>query len=278
MSIGIAGELQTKQHEYLRHIQTSSNDLLAIIDAIPDLTTIDAGAMELRLSSLRVEALRAPLTNIIGFSQGLSIGIAGELQTKQHEYLRHIQTSSNDLLAIIDAILDLTTIDAGAMELRLSSLRVQDLLREVAESMDETCGSRDLTLVIREVAEDAAEFVGDGKRIRQIVTNLLSNAIGFSSPGGEVHMGALREGADILLWVSDTGKGIDPEFQSRAFGRFQAQPAAGGHRGPGLGLAIVKSFVELHEGKVTLHSRVNKGTTVICRFPVKGPASGRRAS
>ena len=162
------------------------------------------------------------------------------------------------------------------MELRLSSLRVPDLLREAAESMAETCASRDLTLAI-DVAEDATEFVGDDKRIRQIVTNLLSNAIGFSPPGGEVRMGAKRDGADILLWVSDTGKGIDPEFQSRAFDRFQAQPVAGGHRGPGLGLAIVKSFVELHEGKVTLLSRVNKGTTVICRFPVKGPASGGQA-
>jgi signal transduction histidine kinase len=77
--------------------------------------------------------------------------------------------------------------------------------------------------------------------------------------------------------VSDTGKGIEPEFQSRAFDRFQSQPAAGGHRGPGLGLAIVKSFVELHDGQVTLRSHVNKGTTVICRFPAAGPGTGGKA-
>jgi signal transduction histidine kinase len=227
------------------------------------------------LSNVSYE-LRTPLTNIIGFSQGLSIGIAGELQSKQHEYLRHIQTSSNDLLAIIDAILDLTTIDAGAMELKLNPLPVPELLREAAESMVEACAKKGLTVAI-EVAEDATEFVGDDKRVRQIVTNLLSNAIGFSPPGGEVRMGAKREGGDILLWVSDTGKGIEPEFQSRAFDRFQSQPAAGGHRGPGLGLAIVKSFVELHDGQVTLRSHVNKGTTVICRFPAAGPGSGGKA-
>ena len=227
------------------------------------------------LSNVSYE-LRTPLTNIIGFSEGLSIGIAGELQSKQHEYLRHIQTSSNDLLAIIDAILDLTTIDAGAMELKLKPLPVPDLLREAAERMVETCAKKGLTLAI-EVAEDATEFVGDDKRVRQVVTNLLSNAIGFSSPGGEVRMGAKREGRDILLWVSDTGRGMEPEFQRRAFDRFQSQPAAGGHRGPGLGLAIVKSFVELHDGQVTLRSRLNTGTTVICRFPVDGPGSGGKA-
>jgi signal transduction histidine kinase len=123
------------------------------------------------------------------------------------------------------------------------------------------------------VAEDVTEFIGDDKRVRQVLSNLLSNAIGFSSPGGEVRIGAKRDGEDILLWVSDTGRGIEPEFQVRAFDRFQSQPAAGGHRGPGLGLAIVKSFVELHGGRVTLHSRVNKGTTVICRFPINGPGS-----
>jgi signal transduction histidine kinase len=227
------------------------------------------------LSNVSYE-LRTPLTNIIGFSESLSIGIAGELQSKQHEYLRHIQTSSNDLLAIIDAILDLTTIDAGAMELKLARVPVTELLREAAESMVETCAKKGLTLAI-EVADNANELVGDDKRIRQVITNLLSNAIGFSLPGGEVRMGAKRDGEDILLWVSDTGRGMEPEFQSRAFDRFQSQPAAGGHRGPGLGLAIVKSFVELHGGRVALLSRINKGTTVICRFPIRGPGAAGKA-
>jgi signal transduction histidine kinase len=75
--------------------------------------------------------------------------------------------------------------------------------------------------------------------------------------------------------VSDTGRGIEPEFQKRAFDRFQARPIIGGHRGPGLGLSIVKSFVELHAGEVLLISRVNRGTTVVCRFPIAGPGGVR---
>jgi len=221
--------------------------------------------------------LRTPLTNILGFSESLALGIAGALEAKQQDYVRHIQTSSQDLLAIIDAILDLTTIDAGAMELALDTVDVARAMEETAESLAEWIGKRDLTLTI-EVAEDATSFRGDPKRVRQIVHNLLTNAIGFSTEGGSVRMGTRRDGGDILLWVADTGKGIDPEFQKRAFDRFQSSPVLGGHRGPGLGLAIVKSFVELHDGKVSLLSQVNKGTTVVCRFPAEGPRSKPSAS
>jgi signal transduction histidine kinase len=227
------------------------------------------------LSNVSYE-LRTPLTNIIGFAQGLTMGIAGELQPKQQEYLRHIQDSSNDLLEIIDAILDLTTIDAGAMELKLKAFPVAETLEAAARSMAEAIAKRDLTLKI-EIAEDVSELIADEKRVRQVLVNLLSNAIGFSSPGGEVQMGARRDGDIMVLWVSDNGKGIEPEFQKQAFERFQSRPTGGGHRGPGLGLAIVKSFVELHGGQVSLLSKVNKGTTVICRFPIDGPASGGKS-
>ncbi len=221
------------------------------------------------LSNVSYE-LRTPLTNIIGFAEGMSLGIAGELQSKQHEYLRHIESSSGDLLKIIDAILDLTTIDAGAMELKLDRIDVEELLQETATAVGERIKRKDLTLNV-ELAEDADEFIGDPKRVRQILSNLLSNAIGFSDNGATVRMGARRDGGDVLLWVADTGKGMDAEFQKHAFQRFQSRPIAGGHRGPGLGLAIVKSFVELHSGKVSLISKIDQGTTVICRFPVAGP-------
>ena len=221
--------------------------------------------------------LRTPLTNILGFAESLSLGIAGELKPKQQEYLRDIQESSQDLLVIIDAILDLTTIDAGAMELKLAEIDVVGIMQESGEALGQWITKRDLTLNI-EVAEDASRFVGDPKRVLQILHNLLANAIGFSSEGGIIRMGAARDGDDIQLWVADTGRGIDPEFQKRVFDRFQSKPMPGGHRGPGLGLAIVKSFVELHGGRVTLRSQVNKGTTVICRFPMRGPHAQDRGS
>jgi signal transduction histidine kinase len=108
-------------------------------------------------------------------------------------------------------------------------------------------------------------------RVEQIIFNLLSNAIGFSVKGAKIRMGARRQGANIQIWVADTGRGIDPDFQQRVFDRFQSKPQPGSHRGPGLGLSIVKSFTELHGGKVSLVSRLNHGTTVVCTFPIEGP-------
>ena len=223
------------------------------------------------LSNVSYE-LRTPLTNILGFAESLSMGIAGNLQDKQKEYLGHIRASSDDLLVIIDAILDLTAIDAGALELKLTEISLAELLEKTARSMSERICDLDLTLNV-EIAEDVSTFIGDEKRLSQIFSNLLTNAIGFSPEKGVVRLGAKRGGEDIIIWVADTGRGMEPEFQKQAFERFQSQPITGGHRGPGLGLAIVKSFVELHGGKVSLLSKPGKGTTVICRFPINGPAS-----
>jgi signal transduction histidine kinase len=210
--------------------------------------------------------LRTPLTNIIGYAEAMTIGIAGELQSKQHEYLRHIQSSSQDLLAIINGILDLTTVDAGVMEIKPREVDVGELIEAAARQAAERAAKRSLTLST-EVARDAGSFLADPQRVAQILSQLLDNAIGFTDPGGWVRIGARREGGDMVLWVSDTGRGIEPDFQKQVFDRFQAKHMPGGHRGAGLGLAIVKSFVELHGGTVVLDSEPGHGTTVTCRFP-----------
>jgi signal transduction histidine kinase len=224
------------------------------------------------LSNVSYE-IRTPLTSVLGFAEGLQMGIAGELSPKQREYVLDIRKSSEELKNIIDAIIDLSAIDAGAMELRLEKVDVGELLQAVAERLAPQIDQRDLTLNV-EVAEDAGAIVADGKRVQQVLNNLLSNAIGFSAQGGTVRIGARRHGANMQFWVSDAGRGIDPDFQKRAFERFQSRPVPGGHRGPGLGLAIVKSFVELHEGHVSLLSKPNQGTTVLCSFPIEGPRHG----
>jgi signal transduction histidine kinase len=227
------------------------------------------------LSNVSYE-IRTPLTSVLGFAEGLQMGIAGPLTAKQQEYVYDIRKSSEELKGIIDAIIDLSAIDAGAMELNLEKIDVPGLLQSVAEKVGPAIERRDLTLNI-EVAADAVSFIADPKRVEQVLTNLLSNAVGFSPPGGSVRMGARRAGANLQFWVSDSGRGIEPEFQKRAFERFQSKPVPGGHRGPGLGLAIVKSFVELHEGQVSLLSKINQGTTVLCTFPIEGPRLQKRA-
>ena len=222
------------------------------------------------LSNVSYE-VRTPLTSILGFAETLDLGLVGELSPKQREYVLDIKRSSEELKAIIDAIIDLSAIDAGAMELKLARLDVAELLQAVAEKLSPTMTRRDQTLSI-ELAEDSLAFVGDAMRVEQIVSNLLSNAIGFSARGSQVRMGARRSGTNIQIWIADSGRGIDPEFQKKAFERFQSKPLPGSHRGPGLGLSIVKSFTELHGGNVSLISKLDRGTTVVCSFPVDGPA------
>ena len=226
------------------------------------------------LSNVSYE-IRTPLTSVLGFAEGLQMGLAGPLSAKQREYVLDIRKSSEELKNIIDAIIDLSAIDAGALELNLEQIDVSTLLQSVAEKLSAAIERRDLTLNI-EIAENVASFVADRQRIEQIMSNLLSNAMGFSKPGATIKMGARRAGATLQVWVSDSGRGIEPEFQKQAFDRFQSRPVPGGHRGPGLGLAIVKSFVELHDGNVSLLSKINQGTTVLCTFPVDGPRARDR--
>ncbi len=217
--------------------------------------------------------LRTPLTSIIGFTEYLDLGLAGELTEQQKEYVGYIRLSSSDLLSVIDTILDLTTIDAGRMELVFESVAVEEILREAASAMAERLEERDLVLHI-DIAEDVQTVRADRRRLLQILSHLLSNAISFSKAGGHVHMGARRGSGGVDIWVADEGPGMDPEFAKTAFERFTSRHAPGGHRGTGLGLPLVKSLVELHGGRVQLETRKGKGTLVICHFPDEGQATG----
>lgn len=214
--------------------------------------------------------IRTPLTSIVGFAETLEFGIAGPLTQRQREYVRDIRQSSDDLKGIIDAIIDLSAIDAGAMELKLTTVDVAAVMEEAAEKASAALAKRRLSVDI-EIGSEVSTMTADPVRIDQILGHLLSNAIGFSKPDSTIRMGARRLADMIQLWVADTGKGIDPEFQQKAFERFQSRPLPGSHRGPGLGLALVKSFSELHGGKVALVSKLDQGTTVVCSLPINGP-------
>ena len=214
--------------------------------------------------------VRTPLTSIVGFAETLELGFAGKLTDKQREYIIDIRKSSEELKAIIDAIIDLSAIDAGQMELQLSTIDVALLLTTTAEKFNETLQRRKLKIEI-EMASDVDTIVADQNRLEQILTQLLSNAAGFSQPGSTIKMGARKKAEILQFWVADKGHGIDAEFQEKVFERFQSKPRTGSHRGAGLGLALVKSFTELHGGKVSLVSKIDQGTTVVCNLPIKGP-------
>jgi signal transduction histidine kinase len=216
--------------------------------------------------------LRTPLTNIIGFSELLASPHMGELSKKQREYLEHISQSSTSLLSIIDGILDLATIDAGTIELKPGTVSPQDVIDATILALRERAVSADLTIDVA-MEDGAAPFVADEARVRQILYNLMSNAIGFSRPGGVVKLECWREDGDILFAVEDNGVGIPAEQQARVFERFESRSQGSEHRGAGLGLSIVKSLVALHKGRVTLDSKPGIGTRVTVRLPMRPAGS-----
>jgi signal transduction histidine kinase len=117
---------------------------------------------------------------------------------------------------------------------------------------------------------DIGVFRADGKRIRQRLFNLLSNAIGFSDAGQTVTLAAFRRAEDIVFKISDNGRGIPPEILDKVFNRFESNSLNSRHRGVGLGLSIVRAFVELHGGRVLIDSAPGEGTVVTCIFPTWG--------
>jgi len=213
--------------------------------------------------------LRTPLTNIIGFTQLLAEGGVGPLNPKQLEYAGFITASSAALLAIINDILDLASIDAGALELRLEAVDVVETMKTAAEGVQDRLSESKIELRIV-ATDDVGSMRADGRRIRQALFNLLSNAIGFSAPGQTVTLAAMRRGDEIVFKVSDRGRGIPAEALDRVFDRFESHPNGSRHRGPGLGLSIVRALVELHGGRVQIDSAVGEGTTVTCVFPIEG--------
>ncbi len=212
--------------------------------------------------------LRTPLTNIIGFTQLLASQRTGPLNERQQEYLGDIQTSSDSLLAIVNDILDLTTIDAGTLELSLTHVSADEVIGAAVAGVQERVKQGGLDLRVR-VGDDAREFIADGKRVTQALFNLLSNAVGFSEAGGRIAVDCRRQEEMIAISVEDEGRGIPEDYQESAFDRFETRPLGSRHRGAGLGLTIVKNLIELHGGRVALNSTPGVGTTVTLFLPLR---------
>lgn len=213
--------------------------------------------------------LRSPLTNIIGFAQLLGTEAIGALNEKQRDYTSHIVRSSGALLAIINDILDLATIDNGALTLELEEVDVAETIAQAAAGLHDRLTDSKLDLKV-EIAPQAGPLRADGKRLRQVLFNLISNAIGFSSPGQTITVSAARSGNDVRITVADQGRGIPAEVKEKVFDRFESHSLGSNHRGVGLGLSIVRSIVELHGGHVELDSAPGRGTRVTAVFPSEG--------
>jgi signal transduction histidine kinase len=218
--------------------------------------------------------LRTPLNAIIGFSEVLVEQMFGELNAKQMEYLQDIHSSGQHLLTLINDVLDLAKIEAGRMELELelSVIDLPDLLDTALTLVRERAGRQGLQLV-HEIDPSLGPWVADARKLKQVLLNLLTNAVKFTPAGGTVTLRArpsLTDGVlGVELAVIDTGVGIAPQEQSRIFDAFRQ---ARGHylsktEGTGLGLSLARRFVELHGGVIRLDSALGQGSTFSFTLP-----------
>jgi signal transduction histidine kinase len=207
--------------------------------------------------------LRTPLTTIGGYTELLATGVSGPLTPSQSDYLSAIGSASNQLEKLIENILDLAMIDAGQMSLNLGDVNLPDALEVTAEIARTNSGDKQVRIVV-DCDPGTGIIRADNARIRQILFNLVSNALRVTGKGDTITIGARRFEDTVRLWVSDTGPGIDTSRQASAFEGF-----GDGDRRAGVSLALVKRFAELHGGWVALSSPGTTGVTVSCYLPAQ---------
>jgi len=212
--------------------------------------------------------LRTPLNAILGFSEVLSQRMFGEINDKQAEYLGDILESGQHLLSLINDILDLSKIEAGRMELELSDVDLPGIIENTLILVRERAVRRGIALQ-RSVDEHLGTIRADERKVKQVLLNLLSNALKFTPEGGKIDVRADVSDSVAEISVTDTGVGIAPEDQDAVFEEFrQVGTAAKKAEGTGLGLAISRKFIELHGGRIWVRSEVGTGSTFTFTLPL----------
>ena len=214
--------------------------------------------------------LRTPLNAVIGFSEVMSTGMFGPIDDRYRTYARDIHDSGTHLLELINDILDLSRVEAGRMELQIETMEIAQTVESVLRILRDRADAQGVELV-DEVPADLPRLDADPTRMRQMLVNLLVNAVKFSDPGSRVVLRVDRDADGLAISVIDQGVGIPPEDQERIFSPFQQATGAVDQQrnrdGVGLGLSLVRHFAELHGGRVTLQSAVGQGTEVTIRLP-----------
>ncbi len=211
--------------------------------------------------------LRTPLNAILGFSEILSEELYGELNSKQKEYISDIRVSGLHLLGMINEILDISKIEAHAVKLVRSEFNIMKALREVATILKPLATKKGIRIIID--CENDFKVNADYQKIQQILYNLVNNAIKFSPENDEIELCAIKRKDKFILKVHDNGIGIDPKYHGKIFAKFVQLDSAYTKKesSTGLGLTITKELTELHDGKISIVSKVNNGSTFIIEIP-----------
>jgi two-component system cell cycle sensor histidine kinase PleC len=213
--------------------------------------------------------LRTPLNAILGFSEMITKEMAGPVNNARYlEYAQIIHSSGVHVLSLVNDLLDLSKLDAGKLELQLEPVEILKIIIDCVRLVSAQA-NRDHIGIAVHVFDGVDRLCGDSKRLRQMLLNLLSNALKFTPVGGEVVIDVFRRGEDIAISVSDTGIGIRAEDIPKVLEPFGQVESEMSQRNPGtgLGLPLTKELAELHGGSLTMESNIDVGTTVTILLP-----------
>jgi signal transduction histidine kinase len=269
--------------ESFRELEDKNRSLEDALDRLKELDRLKSNF----LATVSHE-LRTPLTSIIGYSEMLKEGLAGTLSPEQTEYVSTIFEKGNQLLELITGLLDLSKLESGTLRMQMSTIEVRRLIDDVIATLRPAAFKADVSLVGR-ISVGADTLEGDPTRLRQILLNLVDNALKFSPKGSSVEItadrGSFRVDPDddegvvllaasqpaVVLSVRDTGIGIPDEEKTRVFDAFY-QVDSGTTRqagGTGLGLSIVRRLVEAHQGSVVVQDNTPRGAAFVVTIPLK---------
>ncbi|MGH7435574.1 MAG: ATP-binding protein [Polyangiaceae bacterium] len=237
--------------------------------------------------------LRTPLTSIIGYSEMLSEGLAGEMKPEQAEFVKTIHDNGQNLLSLIMGLLDLSKLESGTMRTKMRTIGIEPVVGEVVSTLTPTARKKGVTLELK-VGEGLAPLRGDPERLRQVFLNLTENALKFTPAGGSVTLSAKMTAGDVdddddaglallaptrqrvEVSVSDTGIGIPAKEREKVFDAFYQVDSSSTREygGTGLGLSIVKRLVEVHGGTIRIDDNQPKGTVFVVSLPQSEPGAG----
>ncbi len=212
--------------------------------------------------------LRTPLNAISGFTEILNNEYFGNLNERQKEYTEAMMKACTRLSNLIDDILDLSTIEAGYMELNFEEINICEIIKSTYEITEEWARKHNIHINTK-CPKNIGKIKGDKRRIKQILLKLISNSISFSPDGGKIDIIAKKDKNNISITIKDTGVGIEKEVLDKIFSPFEkAGFSKKQNAGAGLGLSIVKKLIDLHGGDINIKSQIGKGTEVTCIFPI----------
>lgn len=252
---------------------TDVTDSVRVENALREKNAALEAAEQLKLDFLANVSyqLRTPLNAIMGFNEILDQEFFGKLNERQKQYTHDIQEASDRLLGLINDILDLSTLEAGYMNLQREDVKVYNLMNSIKDLVSDWARKKKIE-VHMSCAKNIGSVIVDEKRLKQAIINVIRNAINFTPQGGKITLSAKRKKEGLEIEVQDTGIGIPEEDRRRIFEPFE-RAQGGPHEnrlsrsGAGLGLSLVKNIIALHGGSVVLESEPQKGTKVRIFIP-----------